>query len=63
MTCKKCGGTDIHIRYDRDRDDCTFFERAKKKGEHLHFYCRQCSFDWTGPTREQIQNAATATND
>jgi len=47
--CPKCSGTDIHMRYDRNYYDCTWGDKIKGSEEHLHFYCRRCSYDWIGP--------------
>lgn len=50
--CIKCGNnTDIAMRYDRSYRDCLFHERNDdgNEKEHLHYYCRNCSYSWTGP--------------
>lgn len=50
--CEKCGNTtNIHTRYDKSDYDCTWSCRAKEEKEHLHYYCRNCSYDWIGPVK------------
>ena len=57
-TCTKCAATDIYIAYhaqscDRPGCECTgncsYNDHNKEHGEHLHAYCRTCSYDWTEP--------------
>ena len=55
--CPKCGGADIYLTYHRQgcsKEGCTcatcsYGDHAKEHDEHLHYYCRRCSYDWTGP--------------
>jgi hypothetical protein len=47
--CPKCSGKILTLRYDRSADECLRENRARDTGEHLHFYCAECSYDWCGP--------------
>jgi hypothetical protein len=47
--CPKCSGKVISLRYDRGRDECLRENRGCENGEHLHFCCRECGYDWCGP--------------
>lgn len=49
--CEKCGGSDIWMRYHRGRwaDGCSYGSYTKTDDEHLHYGCRTCGWDWTGP--------------
>jgi hypothetical protein len=47
--CPKCSGKILSLRYDRSADECLRENRACETGEHLHFYCCECSYDWCGP--------------
>lgn len=59
QACEKCGGTDIHMGFHKkgcsERDcscaECSYGSHAKAHGEHLHYFCRGCSFDWLGPIK------------
>lgn len=54
--CPKCGGVDLRIRYHEAREfprqSC---ERhygqsryySDRDDEHLHLFCKTCSYDWT----------------
>lgn len=54
LKCEKCGNTtNIHTRYDKSDYDCTWSCRAKEKKEHLHYYCRNCFYDWIGPVKKE----------
>lgn len=53
LVCCKCGGTEIHTAWHRGDEDCLWGDRQKPRSEHLHYHCRRCSYDWTGPTRDQ----------
>ena len=58
-TCAKCGGEDIYRAYHkqgcREPDcgcaECSYGSHAKAHGEHLHYHCRGCQFDWLGPVK------------
>lgn len=45
--CAKCRASDIHTAYHAARRDCLYASRAKHNGEHLHYTCRNCGYDWT----------------
>ncbi len=46
--CPKCGHDDIHTRYvahgGRYGQPCEF--KSYRENEHLHRYCRRCSYEW-----------------
>ena len=50
-TCAKCLGNDIYIAYHAQSyvGYCSYDDHNKEHGEHLHAYCRTCSYDWTEP--------------
>jgi hypothetical protein len=54
MNCVKCGGDNISTSYHRDEWACLYGERADegRRREHLHYYCRRCSYSWTGATQD-----------
>jgi hypothetical protein len=47
--CIKCGHPDINTHYHATKYDCSYGCLAKVDTEHLHYYCRNCSYDWAGP--------------
>lgn len=47
--CPKCSSKIISLRYDDSADECLRENRACEAGEHLHFYCCECGYDWCGP--------------
>ena len=53
--CEKCGGGEIIVRwhagyYVTGRSHrCGLGDREQPEGEHLHYRCDLCHFDWTGP--------------
>jgi hypothetical protein len=58
--CEKCGGDDVQCRwhgegaYDPSRRHAPCWGDYGRTGgkpaeEHLHYHCRRCQFDWTGP--------------
>lgn len=55
--CEKCGHDDISVAFHKigcDREDCNCAECSygshnKCHEEHLHYHCRTCRYDWTGP--------------
>ena len=60
MSCEKCGSDEVLTRWhgkgayheSRYPQPCHGDygpSRGKPKGEHLHYHCRNCQFDWTGP--------------
>lgn len=50
MTCIKCGGDAIHMSYHRGARYCLWGSHADGSGEHLHYTCRTCQYDWSCPT-------------
>ena len=57
LSCEKCGATDIHTTWhaglygDPVQSRCGYSDQDAKgqKGEHLHRFCRGCSFQWRDP--------------
>lgn len=53
--CEKCGGDEIMVRWHAGYyvtgkyDRCGIGDRDQPKGEHLHYRCDLCRYDWTGP--------------
>ncbi len=50
LACPKCGSGDVATRYHRGRFLCNPHSRytsSDQEGEHLHYTCRNCSYDWT----------------
>lgn len=55
--CEKCGAEDINVAYHKpgcsERDcfcsTCSYGSHNKAHGEHLHYHCRTCHYDWLGP--------------
>jgi predicted nucleic-acid-binding Zn-ribbon protein len=50
MKCSKCGSRRIGKVYHRGAHECPTFSR--RDGEHLHYTCHGCGYDWSGPTRD-----------
>lgn len=63
-TCVKCGGESARVRFHRTRypmlSGCMSFETSRE-GEHLHYTCPTCGFDWTGPTADALLPDAALT--
>jgi hypothetical protein len=59
VTCEKCGSDDLNVQWHGAGPDhrtrqyarCRVYgeDRGKPAGEHLHYHCRRCDFDWAGP--------------
>ena len=53
--CSKCNSTDLGRAYHRDLIACLLLHdndeqtNAKCGGEHLHWQCRDCGYDFTSP--------------
>ncbi len=55
ITCIKCGRNDISIDYHKfgtDTPGCSLDYDPGNVSEHLHYTCRTCGYDWTGPTAD-----------
>lgn len=65
LSCVKCGSTDILVEWHRKStfefpneiagDTCgehrsILDEYPREPKEHLHYHCRGCQYEWTGPT-------------
>lgn len=53
--CKKCGDENTGKIYHKDRWACSYSESSDDGniGEHLHYFCRSCSYTWTGKCADQ----------
>ena len=45
--CTKCGGGTLHPTYHRDLMDCIGRGGELRGGEHLHWVCSECGYDFT----------------
>ena len=63
--CRKCHGGDIHFSWHRDKWDCSFESRHYRKvapdEEHIHYHCRRCGFEWTGPPKDTAHRTLAET--
>jgi hypothetical protein len=58
-TCSKCGSADPGVNYHKQGcsdprcscAQCTYGSHNKQHTEHLHYHCRTCHYDWTGPCK------------
>lgn len=66
--CEKCGGEDIGVTYHKrgctqpycDCATCSYGSHNKQHTEHLHYTCRTCRYDWTGPTIKRRRKPVAA---
>lgn len=54
MRCEKCGSDDISCTWHQGRFGAAVYHRCQytqtqHEGEHLHYSCRRCAYEWTGP--------------
>lgn len=53
--CPKCNGGEIVVRWHEGRyatgknHRCGWGDHCQPHGEHLHYRCDLCLYDWTGP--------------
>lgn len=55
LACPKCASEDVATSFHRDRWLCnphSRFTNNSESGEHLHYTCRTCQYDWTGVTAD-----------
>ena len=61
--CEKCRSDDVHVRWHgegayhptRRHSPCYSDygpQRGKPDGEHLHYVCRNCGYEWQGETAD-----------
>ena len=50
--CAKCGGQNIGVAYHESRRDCLYYNQSAIEQEHLHYNCRTCGYNWSGPTKD-----------
>lgn len=60
--CPKCGGKTTRV-WHLNADDCrahawTRYKQSSHE-EHLHYFCTECGYDWTGKTIEQQTKGPT----
>ena len=55
MTCEKCGASEISKRYHSSSDMCHKDFFSKRSGEHLHYFCDECGYDWTEDTKDKCE--------
>ena len=55
LKCVKCDGQDIHMAWHKEEWDCLYRSRPaeNRRREHLHYHCRNCYYEWTGPTADK----------
>ena len=55
LKCVKCNGQDIHIAWHQTDWACIYSLQPaeNRKREHLHYHCRTCTYEWTGPTTDK----------
>jgi hypothetical protein len=63
LSCEKCGATDIGTQWHQDTfagrgRTCSWSEQhaTGQHGEHLHRYCRTCSYQWRAALIEEARN-------
>lgn len=44
--CVKCGSTDIRVMFHTDDASWSSYHNTHR-GEHLHYVCQHCNYDWT----------------
>ena len=69
-TCEKCGSDDVLTRwhgegfYHSSRNHTACWSKFDLGGagehEHLHYHCRTCQFEWTGPLTPGVGPAGDA---
>ena len=53
--CPKCSCGDVGVAWhenDRFPAGCGSMARVRNPSEHLHYTCRRCQYEWTGPIRK-----------
>jgi hypothetical protein len=56
--CPKCDGDDVHTSYvkqGRYDDPCEFRSAVIREHEHLHRFCRRCSYQWCEACAEKVE--------
>lgn len=49
--CVKCGSHEYNMKW-HEKPCCTAADTLYIDGEHLHYYCQICGYDWMGPTMD-----------
>ncbi len=53
MKCAKCESNDNYKEYHKSGYDCGGTDHNRRSSEHLHFYCKECQFDWVTDTKDK----------
>jgi hypothetical protein len=53
LACAKCRGEDILVRWHTHggrygEGGCGYYAKVIEYGEHLHYTCRTCQYEWIG---------------
>lgn len=54
LICSKCSGEEILVRWHKTGGryggdgSCGYYAQVVETGEHMHFTCRTCQYEWTG---------------
>jgi ribosomal protein S27AE len=57
--CPKCGSTSFRTRWHKRNHNfssdrhCAMSDEAQPDGEHLHYYCETCLYDWAEPIKDE----------
>lgn len=58
IQCHKCGKPDPGVAFheggitSRKSRKCYMHQLASTEGEHLHYTCLACAYDWTSPCKD-----------
>lgn len=62
-TCSKCRNADLAVSfhkgsgyYDDGCGDSVKRRHSSQDGEHLHYTCRRCGYDWTGSVADEQEH-------
>jgi len=60
VKCPKCGGLQTNVTYHADSmtmrsPGCGWSQHTHTPGEHLHYTCQTCKYDWTGPVKAEVK--------
>lgn len=50
VSCPKCRVPQVKIDWHKDgngKRSCSYMDVNPASGEHMHFHCPRCSYDWT----------------
>lgn len=63
-TCCKCGSTTNTVAYHKTNETvvtsgCDYYSHNKRSGEHLHYKCSNCGYDWVEDTLDNKSKKET----